>query len=329
MDTNLVTTWTPILKVLPEGERERARQLIEKYGETHPTSFIVELLELFGIHTAYLQTVPAQLVTAAAQAKAEVQQSVDLATKLHERTRLELNAAVAAITSTGDSFTKAIENAANSQVRAIQTGTTEVRMQIRQEFEKENLPALTASLEAIQEDAARTVLESERVQKEAARIQKNAEDRLLSAERRCDESVSKIEKLNWHGAWAVCSFISLAVLLIAGVWMHEYFRSRSEAILADKIAAATATIDQNRNAFEQLALANIALKVTRSSDGAGQPVPGGFALIIENALVAEMRDYGNSKAGFVFVNGPTPEDEIHRLQVDIEKLTRKTNSGRQ
>ena len=57
MNQELVITWTPILKELPDDQRERARQLIERYGETSPTNFIVELLEVFGIHAAYLQTV--------------------------------------------------------------------------------------------------------------------------------------------------------------------------------------------------------------------------------------------------------------------------------
>lgn len=61
MNQELVITWTPILKELPDEQRERARELIEKYGESNPTHFIVELLEIFGIHANYLQTVPAQI----------------------------------------------------------------------------------------------------------------------------------------------------------------------------------------------------------------------------------------------------------------------------
>lgn len=325
MNANLVTTWTPILKALPEGERERTRELIEKYGETHPTSFIVELLHLFGIHAAYLQTVPEQVVAAGEETKRQIESSVDLATKLHERTRLELNTIISSITRTGEGFTKAVETAATAQMRAIENGNVVVKKKIEQEFEKQNLPALTARLTAVQEQSERAEIEAGRLQKETERIQKVAEDRLLSAERRCELSATKIEELNWRGAWIVCSLLSFALFLVAGVCMYEFLRSRSDAILADKIAAATATIKQNRDAFEQLAIGNIALTVNRSTDAkTGNPVPSGFAIIVENAQVAEMRDYGNGKAGFVFANGSTSEDEIHRLQVTTEKLTQKS-----
>jgi hypothetical protein len=329
MSANLLTTWTPILKALPERERERARELIDKYGENYPTHFIIELLELFGIHTAYLQSVPKQVTAAAEQARIEIEKSVEAATALQERTRSGLGSIVPTIVRTGEDFAKSLEAATAAQVRAVESSAADIKAKIGQEFEKQNLPALTACLKNIQEQSAKSAKEAERIQREAERIQKQAEERLRASEQRCAESITRIEGLNWKGAWAVCSFISLAVLIISGVAMYEYFRSRSEAILARKIVAATATIEQNRDAFQQLAIADIALKVNRSSDArTGKAVPSGFAIIVENALVAEMRDYGNGKAAFIFLNGFTPEEQIHRLQVRIEKLVQEIEAAR-
>ena len=127
MNQELVITWTPILKELPDEQRERARELIEKYSESNPTNFIVELLEIFGIHANYLQTVPAQIRIAGERAKADVRQSIDAATTLHERTRLELNEIVSSVSRTGAGFAKALETATAAQVKATEAASAKSR----------------------------------------------------------------------------------------------------------------------------------------------------------------------------------------------------------
>ena len=324
MNANLVSTWTPILKALPEFKREPARQLIEKYGETYPTGFIVELLEIFGIHTAYLQTVPDQVTKAGEQAKTQIQGSLDAAAALNERTRLELQAIVSAITRTGAGFTKALEMATTAHVNATENSTEDIAEKIQREFERQNLPALASCLNEIQETSARSLKEAEHIHKDAARVEQCAKERLAASEKRCNESLDKLEQLNWSGAWTVCILSSIAIMVIVGFLMHGFFRSRSETILAQKIATASATIEQNKDAFAQLAIADIRLKVSRSGDAkTGKVAPGGFAIIAENAQGAEMRDYGSGKAGFIFVDSPTPEEELHRLQIRVERIVQQ------
>lgn len=324
MNANLINTWTPILKALPDGERERARELIEKYGETYPTGFVVELLEIFGIHVAYLESVPAHVAKAGELAKVHIQSSIDAATALHERTRMELDAIVSTIARTGAGFTKTLEVATACQVQATENSTCEIEAKIQAEFEKQNLPALTTCLQQIHEQSARTLKEAERIHKDAERMEKQAEEKLRSTQRRCDESFTRLEELNWNGAWAVCMIVSLAISLIIGTVVFRFFQSRSDTVLAQKIAAATATIELNKDAFAELAIADIRLKVTRSWDAkTGSVNPGGFAVIVESAQAAEMRDYGNSKAGFIFASSPTPEEQLHRLQIRVEKIVQQ------
>jgi hypothetical protein len=96
-------------------------------------------------------------------------------------------------------------------------------------------------------------------------------------------------------------------------------RSHSEKILANKIALASGTIQENRDAFLELAVAGFGLKLRCTSDPQiGGIVPSEFAILVENGDAAEMRDYGNGKAGFIFVKGPTPEEEMHHLEIRVE-----------
>jgi hypothetical protein len=55
----------------------------------------------------------------------------------------------------------------------------------------------------------------------------------------------------------------------------------------------------------------------------GQAIPGGFAIIVEKAQGAELRDHNDGTAGFVFVTSPHPEDHIQVLQFRVRESLEK------
>ncbi len=316
MNSALLNTWTPILKALPDEEREQARQLIEKYGETHPASFIVELLKIFGIHGVYLQTIPKQVANAADYAKSQIEASVASFANLNERTRLELNHIASDLGRKGAEFGKVLEQATKVQVKASTESTTEIKARIQQEFEKQNLPALTACLKKIGEHSEKAVL-----------IGKDTAAQLETIGQRCHDAVSELTQLRWKSAWTICASVCACVFVILGVLVYYTFRSHNERKLAQQIAQASFSIEHNREVFAELALANVALELTRSSDAAtGKPIPGGFAVIIRDATGAEMREYKGTKAGLIFVNSKEPEDTIRHLKLQVDALIREANN---
>jgi len=249
MDSLLITTWRPIIKTLPERERERARELIEKYGENYPTGFIIELLQLFGIHAAFMQAFPAEIAQAGEKAKENLECSLDAVTALQERTRSELGSLVSAITRSGAELNKALETATQSQMEIIENTRDHLQLKIEQEFEKQNLPALSALLTEVEQNSAKTLKAAQRLNEDAEKIERRAEAHFKSAESRCGESLQKLEELNWQAAWRTCLVISVAFILLAAIGLHKFLSYRSEEILANQIAAAAATIDQNREVF--------------------------------------------------------------------------------
>lgn len=74
---------------------------------------------------------------------ADVRQSIDAVTTLHERTRLELNEMVSTVSRTGAGFAKALETATTAHMRAAEKSAQELKAAIAQEFAKQNLPALS------------------------------------------------------------------------------------------------------------------------------------------------------------------------------------------
>jgi hypothetical protein len=60
----------------------------------------------------------------------------------------------------------------------------------------------------------------------------------------------------------------------------------------------------------------------------GQAIHGGFAVIIKNAQGAELRDYYDGKAGFVFVTSPHPEDHLQVLQFRLRESPDKLEANK-
>jgi hypothetical protein len=320
---DIITAWTPILNNLSGDQRDRARQLIEKYGETCPTCFITELLELFGIHTAYLQTLPAQLTMAGEQAKRQVQAISTTATDLQERTRLQLEELVSKVARSGAGLTNAIQQATEKQSQSVNELGAGLGAKIQQEFEKQNLPALTNSLQAMQTASAKAIAQAEQTGHEQERLKNLTQERFNALKLQYEESLASLEVFNWRRAWAVCGAIWFAFFAIVAVVMYYRFQTDEEVGLAGEIASASATIEQNRQAFAQLNAAGIALHINRSADTrTGQAIPGGFAIIVENAQGAELRDYNDGKAGFVFVISPHPEDRLRVLQFRVREMSK-------
>lgn len=250
-----------------------------------------------------------------------MRQSIDAATTLHERTRLELNEIVSSVSRTGAGFAKALETATAAQVKATGSSVGEIKERIQQEFAKQNLPTIASCLKEIEDKAERSLKIAERIYDHAENCEQYAKDRLATSEKLCKESFDYLQTFNWCGAWTVSILCSIAVTVVAGFFMYGFLRSRSERVLANKIALASATIQENRDAFVELAVAGVGLKVNRASDPqTGGIVPSEFVILAENADAAEMRDYGNGRAGFIFVKGPTPEEEMHHLEVRVENV---------
>ena len=132
-----------------------------------------------------------------------------------------------------------------------------------------------------------------------------------------------MESINWRGAWIVCILSSFALLVVAGFFMYNHLRSRSDEILAEKIARTSALIQDNKDAFMELCAADLRVKVQETTPSlVDVGTPRQFVILVEGALGAEMRDYGGGKAGCIFVKGPSLLDEFTRMRMATENAVK-------
>jgi len=85
-------------------------------------------------------------------------------------------------------------------------------------------------------------------------------------------------------------------------------------------------MNYNQEAFRQLAIAQVPIKVLRT-ESYGVANPRNFALIVEGADSAEMRQADGKNNGYIFFSSNLSEEQIQLLRQETAKLT-QTASGK-
>jgi hypothetical protein len=105
-------------------------------------------------------------------------------------------------------------------------------------------------------------------------------------------------------------------------------KKQNERKLAEQIARTTRVMNHNQDAFRQLAIAQVPIKVVRTSTTNGTLEAQGFALLIEKADAAEMRRIEGRDTGLIFFTGHPPEKTIQALQKQAEQLAQPLKAGK-
>src|SRR5439155_11791087 len=103
------------------------------------------------------------------------------------------------------------------------------------------------------------------------------------------------------------------------------FKTYYEEKVAEKIIQAGQMINYNKNAFRELAIAGVPVRVVRT-ESYGVTNPGKFALVVEGADSAEMRPDGDRKSRFIFFTSGRKEKQIQQIQRESERLSGKAQS---
>ena len=118
---------------------------------------------------------------------------------------------------------------------------------------------------------------------------------------------------------------TLTLTVLATVAIYAKFKSYYEEKVAERIIHAEQVINYNQDAFRQLAIAGVPVRVVRTGSY-GVTNPGSFALVVEGADSAEMRPDGDRKSGFIFFTSGRKEKQIQQMQRETENLMQKSNT---
>lgn len=81
---------------------------------------------------------------------------------------------------------------------------------------------------------------------------------------------------------------------------------------AAKIAKVSQLMDCNQAAFQQLAIAQIPIRVERVANNDGSVISQRFAVVMQDADSAEMRDDDGHNDGYVFINSHSADATDHQ-----------------
>ena len=300
-----------LLATYPADKRELARRVYQRFAEGDSTEFFTQLFLVLDIYAHYAERVPQAVIEANQSAQAQFTRLRDeiglLAQAIDKRNLNISNQAeqVEELCYTTQARTGEIVTRFDSLLKSIgtQIDTRAIIAGIRQEIES-----------GLKRDIITPfVTKTNELAKEVTPALKELRDT-------ADQARTLWPKHIWQTVWFSSAIVIMVVTALITFAIHMRFESRFAKTLAPKIAAAERSLEQNREAFRELALAGTTIKVMRPSHAAGVTNPGGFAVAVENADNAETRTIDGRKYGLIFFTCTNTEVQIHDIREQIEQL---------
>jgi hypothetical protein len=301
-----------LLATYPAEKRDLARQVYIRFADGDSTQFFGQLFIVLDIYAHYYDRIPLAVIDANQSAHANlaklrdeinlIAQAMDRRnvniTNHAERTDELCHEAIAACNDTSDKVGALVKNiGAQVNTQAIVDG-------IHAQLEKGIQDEIIAPFIRHSQELGKLVVPTLKEIKQAS-----------------TEAHTLWMKHIWKTAWAGSFLFTFSLFFFALLGIYKLFENYSERKVADTIANVEQVMKYNQEAFQQLAVAQVPVKVVRTHDGNGIRNPSGFALMIENADSAEMRQIEGRGNGMIFFTSSSPELFIQEVQQELQKMT--------
>ncbi len=302
-----------LLASYPAEKRELARQVYYRFADGDSGEFFTQLFLVLDIYAHYAERVPEAVISANQGAHAnlaKLRDEINLLAQGMDRRNLNITNhaertdqlcqdAIAACNDASGRLEALVKNiGAQVNTQAIVDG-------IHAELQKGIQGEIIAPFMQYSQELAKRVIPTLEEIKEAS----------TEAKRLWSYHI-------WRTAWATTSAVMLGLVALLAAGIYYQFKNYSARGVAEKIAIVERVINCNRDAFRQLAIAQVPVKVVRTGDN-GVLNPRGFALIIENADSAVMRPIDGHNNGMIFFSSNLSEEMIQRIQSELEKAAEK------
>lgn len=300
-----------LLATYPAEKRELARQIYYRFAEGDSTQFFTQLFLLLDVYAHYAERVPQAVIEANQNAHlglVKVREEIGLLAQMIEKRNVN-------ITNQADVTAELCQKT----VVQCQDTITRVESVLKNVGTQVDTQAIVAGVQ----EALKTSIQKEVIAPFLIRS-KELTSEVSPTLREIRENVAKASKLwpqhIWRTAILSGMTLTLALSVTAFLVLNSAMQQANERKLAEQIARTTRVMNQNQDAFRQLAIAQVPIKVVRSANTNGTLEAQGFALLIEKADAAEMRRIEGRDTGLIFFTGQPPEKTIQVLQKQAEQL---------
>jgi hypothetical protein len=304
-----------MLATYPAEKRELARKVYSRFADGDSTQFFSQLFLVLDVYAHYAERIPNRMISANADSLATVQdirEEVGLIAKTIETRDVNIT----------NHAEKTDELCLITQAKCNET-IAHVESLVKNLGAQVDTEAIVQGVQTALDKGIRDEIISPFIQHS-----KELGERVLPVLKEIEEASGTARTLwreqIWKTAWISTFLLTFTLFGGATMGIYKLFENYSERKAAEKIASVERLMNYNQEAFQQLAIAQVPIKVVRT-ESYGVANPQNFALVIEGADSAEMHDADGHKNGVIFFTSNLSEKQIQLLQQETDRF-QKANS---
>jgi hypothetical protein len=306
-----------LLATYPAEKRELARQAYYRFAGGDNTQFFTQLFLLLDVYAHYAERVPQAVLEANQNAHAglvKVREEIGLLAQTIDKRDLNIT-----------NHAEKTEELCQAAVAKCNETLARFEAVLKSVGTHIDTKAIVAGIEQTVQDNLRRDVISPFMRRTAELAEK-----VVPTLQEIRDTAGEVNRLCPRRIWTsamIGSFsLALTLTLLVSVGIYVKFRNYAEKSAAERIADVARIMSVNQDAFRQLAVAQVKVKVVRTGDTNGVRFPSGFALMVENADSAEMRQVDGHDSGMIFFTSRLPEEQIKQVREELQKLTNAATS---
>lgn len=289
-----------MLATYPAEKREMAREVYHRFADGDSTEFFTQLLLVLDVYARYTENIPLRIMSANGDTLATVEEiRAEIATMAKTIETRDLNITNHAAKT--DELCKITQAKCNETIASVELLVKNLGSQV-------DTKAIVRGID----NAMKDIFLPLRIRADGLA---HAIEPTLEKLNAASESAAQLwPQRIWKMALTAGLAVGLAVAALGIGVTYLQMKRHFDKTLADEIRSEKYTLKNNKDAFENLATADVPVYITRSSDASGNAIPGGYCLYIHNAQGADMKD----SDGRIFFISPRPESELKQL-LDVQQ----------
>lgn len=300
-----------MLSTYPAEKRELARQVCQRFAEGDSTQFFTQLMLVLDVYAHFAERIPNRMIAANADVMATVQdvrEEIGLMAKTIETRDVNIT----------NHATKTDELCKTTQAKCNET-IARVELLVKNLGAHMDVKTVVQSIQAALDTRIKAEIITPFIQ-HSTQLEKEVLPTLQEIKEASSQARILWRERIWQTAWASAFSVTFMIFGLAIAGIYSFLEQRAEHKLAERITEVSHLMDYNQEAFRQLAIAHIPIRVNRVGNG-DTITPQGFAVVVEDAYTTEMQDMDGHHNGVSFVTSAITERHIQRVQAQLDKLT--------
>jgi hypothetical protein len=306
-----------MLATYPVEKRELAREVYHRFADGDSTQFFTQLLLVLDVYARYVERIPKAAVEANQDSFAIVQdirEEIAMIAKVIETRDVNITNHAAKT----DELCKITQAKCNETIASVELMVKNLGAQM-------DVKAIVQGIQTALDKGIKAEIISPFIQHT-----KELEKQVLPTLKEIKEASSAAHTLwmkhIWKTAWAGSFMVTFMLFGLGLLGLYHFFDHYAEREAAEKINEVSRLMNYNQEAFRQLAIAQVPIKIERTEYN-GAVNPQSFALVVPDAAGAELRHQDGHDNGCVFYTSHLSEEQIQQMQQETDKF-QKANRGK-